>query len=53
MMEKHWLALASGLNDCGSRLKKLELSNLTTLDDCIRHIVKCCLTVEHLELTRY
>ena len=67
LQEKHWQALASGLADCGARLQQvrldsdrtlrlqtpqLELSNFSTEDESMGHIIKCCLCVARVQLTR-
>ena len=67
LQEKHWQALASGLADCGARLQQvrlvqgshtqtqtpqLELSNFSTEDESMAHIIKCCLCVARVQLTR-
>ena len=34
-------------------LIKIELNDFTTEDDSFRHIVKCCLAIPRVGLTRY
>ena len=49
---KHWEAIASGLNDSGIRVRKINLNNFSTSDDSIAHIIKALLSIVSVELWR-